>query len=173
MCLLTTLCADRWRQTDDGLHRSMIWAWAPVFTLCRCNKWWWLYLCFPICVHEQKAHGQQSGCGWYTTGMLNEKCTICSTCEQCSAIRSIQRPVFRRFYHRHVEQKNAQFVVLVSHVQQFEACRDQFFVNSTNLLCLQHTRLPRCRDLAIFVPIEDDDDRQQNWLLYPLRMRVG
>ena len=29
--------------------------------------------------------------------MLSRKCTICSACEPCSAIRSVQKPVFHRY----------------------------------------------------------------------------
>ena len=42
-------------------------------------------------------------------------------------------------------------LALVSHVQQFEAHRNQFFTDITDLLCLQHTQMPRTRDLAIYM----------------------
>ena len=104
MCLLTTLCAERWQQTDDGLHRSMIWAWAPVFTLCRCNKWRRLLMLSNLCAWAESTWPAE----WVWLvyhGHVEWKCMICSTCEPCSAIRSIQRPLSHRFYHRHVEQK--------------------------------------------------------------------
>ena len=44
-----------------------------------------------------RKHMEQSGCGQLTTDMLNWRCTICSACEPCSAIQSIQKPVFRRY----------------------------------------------------------------------------
>ena len=46
--------------------------------------------------------------------------------------------------------ENARFVVLVSHVQQFETYR-KFSLISTDLLCLQHAQMPRSRDLVIFI----------------------
>ena len=50
--------------------------------------------------------------------------------------------------------ENARFLVPVSHVQQFEAYRTQFFTNIYRFVVvnkLQHAQMPRTRDLAISV----------------------
>ena len=50
--------------------------------------------------------------------------------------------------------ENAWFVELVSHVQQFKVCRNQFSPISTNRL--QYIQMLRSRDLAIFVTMTID-----------------
>ena len=47
-----------------------------------------------------------------------------------------------------------------------------FLPISMDSLCLHVTQIPRFRDVAIFVPTTDDDDKQ-NQLLYPLHMCAG
>ena len=54
-------------------------------------------LIWVVVVCMSRKHMEQSGCSRLTAGMLNRRCTICNTCEPCSAIRSLQKPVFRRY----------------------------------------------------------------------------
>ena len=59
--------------------------------------------------------------------------------------------------------ENARFVALVSHVQQFETHRNQFFADIYQFMVVSARIDSRSGDFC--------DDRQR--LLYPLLMRVG
>ena len=70
--------------------------------------------------------------------------------------------------------ENAQSVALVSHVQQFEVHRNQFFTNIYQFVVVTAQMDLKTSDLAIFVTTTTTtDDRHTNRLLYPLRMRMG
>ena len=70
--------------------------------------------------------------------------------------------------HRRGQQKAA-FATLVGLAQRFEATKASFSAILTDTLHLRVAQMPRSPDLAIFVLLDDNDDR----LHYPLRMRAG
>ena len=70
--------------------------------------------------------------------------------------------------------ENAWFVAPVSHVQPFETHGNQFFTDIYRLVVVQHPRMPRTRDMAIFVVTTDrQTSRQTNRLLYPCACARG
>ena len=130
-------CADKQQTMTDGWseheRQCLFWVGTTIST------WPFTYLCLPICAHKQKAHGQQSGCSQFTTGIM-KNAQFVALVNQCWVIWSLQRPVFRRFLLIH--------------------CADS--------LCLQHAQMPRCGDLVIFVPIDDRWQQTTKLIVLPL-----
>ena len=68
--------------------------------------------------------------------------------------------------------EKAWFVVLVNHVQQFEAHRNQFFADIYQFVVVT-AQTDALNSTSIDFHDDDDNDDRQNQLLYPLHMRTG